>query len=388
MMNWLTGSKDAEARKLVHQLNDLSKRERAGAELLRMGAEAAPALIEALQTTDLGLLPHYQNILARMGIAATHVLTHALLNDHPLVRGRVAEVLVQTKDPKAIPALLTALGGEYYTVRSRAARALGAIGDPEAVPALLEALKDPELEVRCEAVEALGMFKLPESFDRMADLLLEDPQIEARQAAASALGRTGHADAIPYLMLALRDPFWWYEREQTAEVLLDAIAGMRTLAVEPLLEALTDKEGTVRRFAARLLGRIKDGRAIQALGSALYDTHFEVGRAAAEALAGFGAPGLKVLAEALHHPEAGLRQHAIAGLTLSGDQRIVPIILEMLKDPDREVRMQAVQSLGALKDPRALPALQTIALDRRDPEMVKLARGAIEALAKGPDEQS
>ncbi len=383
MLNWLTGSAHAEARKLVHQLKDASKRARARAELLRMGAEAAPALVEALQTADQDLLPLYQQILARIGPAATPALTYSLRNDHPLIRGRVAEVLVHTKDPKAIPALLEALRGEFYTVRARAARALGAIGDPQAVQPLLESLHDKELEVRVEAVRALGMFKLPDTFDNMADLLLEDPQIEARQAAAQALGETGHPQALPYLMVALRDPFWWYEREQAAEVLLEAIQGMGTLAIEALLEALQDSEMTVRRYAAGLLGRIRDPRAIDPLGMTLYDTHFEVGQAAAVALAGYGPPGLKLLAEALRHPEAWLRQHAIAGLTLSGDKRIVPAILEMLRDPEREVQKQAIQALAELKDPRALPVLQAIAIDRRDQEMYKLARGAIEAIEQG-----
>lgn len=381
MMNWLTGSKHAEARKLANQMRDASKRERASAELLRMGADAAPALIEALQTTDLGLLSLYQQVLARMGTTATPALTDSLRNDHPLIRGRVAEVLAQTRDAKAIPTLLEALHGEFYTVRGRAARALGAIGDRQALDPLLEALKDPEVEVRVEAVKALGKFKDPETFDPMADLLLEDTQIEARQAAAIALGETQHPQAIPYLLLALRDPFWWYEREQAADVLLQAIEGMGTVAVDPLLEALSDKEGAVRRFAARLLGRTRDPRAIRPLGMALYDTHFEVGQAAAESLAGFGPAGLKVLAEALHHPEAWLRQHAIAGLTLSGDKRIVPVILDMLKDPDREVQKQAVRSLGQLKDTRAIPALQALAIDRRDREISALAREAISTVS-------
>lgn len=374
-MNWLAGSKHAEARKLVNQLKDASKRERAGAALLRMGPEAAPALIEALQTLD--LLPLSQGVLARMGTSATPALVHSLRNDHPIIRGRVAEVMAQTKDPQSVPALLSALRGEFYTVRSRAARALGAIGDQQAVEPLLEALKDPELEVRVEAVNAVGKFKDPDTFDNMADLLLEDPQIEARQAAAIALGETGHPQAVLYLMVALRDPFWWYEREQAADSLLKAIEDMGTMALGPLLEALTDNEGTVRRFAAKVLGLIQDPRAIQPLELALYDTHFEVGKAATEALAGFGPSGLKVLAEALHHPEAWLRQHAIAGLTLSGDKRIVPVILDMLKDPDRAVQKQAVQSLGTLKDLRALPALQAIAIDRRDRELSALAREAI-----------
>ncbi len=382
-MNWLTGSKLGEARKLVNQLKDASKRGRAGSELLRLGAEAAPALIEALQTKDESLLSLYQGILARMGVAATPALTHSLHSDHPIIRGRVAEVLAQTKDPKAVPALLDALRGEFYTVRARAAKALGAIGDKQTLQPLLEVLSDNEPEVRIGALIGLGRFKDPGTFDRMADPLLDDPQIEVRQAAAQALGETKYPQAIPYLMVALHDPFWWYEREQAADVLLKAIEGMGALVVDALLEALHDSEMTVRRYAARLLGRIKDQRAIEPLGMSLYDTHFEVGKTAAESLAGFGPPGLKILAEALQHPEAWLRQHAITGLTLSGDQRIVPAILDMLNDPEREVQKQAIQSLGELKDARALPALQAIAIDRRDREFSSLARGAIEALGKG-----
>src|SRR5512134_2058550 len=102
MLNWLTGSRLSEARRLANQLKDVSKRERAGADLLRLGADAAPALIEALQTTDQDLLPVYQAVLGRLGAAATPALIHSLRHDHPLIRGRAAEVLAQTKDPAAV----------------------------------------------------------------------------------------------------------------------------------------------------------------------------------------------------------------------------------------------------------------------------------------------
>lgn len=379
-MNWISGSKMSATRKLVKQLKDAAKRKRAAADLLKMGADAAPALIEALQTEDQSLLPVYGQILVRMGPLTTPALTYSLQNDHPIIRGRIAEILAQTKDPQAIPALLEALRGEFYTVRSRAASALGAIGDQGSVQPLIKALNDEEPEVRIEAVTAIGKFIIPETFDNMADPLLEDTEIEVRQAAAKALGGTQRPQAIPYLMLALRDPYWWYEREQAAKELLKTIESMGAMVVDPLLEALKDSEGTVRRYAATMLGHIGDTRAIDPLGMALYDTHFEVGQVAAEALAGFGEPGLKVLAEALQHPEAWLRQHAITGLILSGDKRIVPAILEMLNDPEREVQKQAVQSLGELKDERALPALQAIAANRADREMHTLARQAIENL--------
>ena len=381
-MNWLTGSKLGEARKLVKQLGDTTKRDRASADLLKLGEEAAPALIEALQTKDQNLLPIYQQILVRMGSTATPALTHSLANDHPLIRGRVVEVLTKTKDPKAVPTLMAALRGEFYTVRSRAALALAAIGEQSAVEPLVELLKDKETEVRTAAVTALGQYNLPHTFDNMADPLLEDLEIEVRQAAAKALGDTKNPEAIRFLMFALRDPFWWYEREQAANELLNILAGLGTMMVDPLLEALNDGEGTVRKYAATLLGRIGDPRAIEPLGMALYDLHFEVGKAAATSLASFGAAGLKVLAEALHHPEIWLRQHAIYGLTLSRDKRIVPAIMEMLNDPEREVQKQAIQSLGEMGDERALPALQAIAINRTDREMYMLAKAAIEQFGK------
>jgi len=366
-------------------LADASKRDRAAGELLHRGTEAAPALVEALQTDDLGLLPLYGQILVRMGSAITPVLTHSLLNDHPVIRGRIVEILTQTKDPEAIPALIQVLRGEYYTVRSQAAKALGVFGDPQAVQHLIELLDDDEHEVRIEAVTALGRFNKPETFDNMADLLLEDTEIDVRVAAAKALGGTNHPDAIPYLMLALRDPFWWYEREQETGELLKNIESFGEMVLETLLDALENKEGTVRRYAATMLGHIGDTRALEPLGMRLYDMHFEVGHAAATALAEFGSPGLKLLAEALHHPETWLRQHAISGMTLSGDKRIVPVILKMLNDPDRAVQIQAIHSLGILGDERALPALQAIALNRADKEMYTLAKQAIAKITGGQE---
>ena len=105
MMNWLTGSKLAESRKLVKQLQDASKREHARVELLRMGAEAAPALIEALQTGDQELPLLYQGLLAQIGFAASPALSYSLLNDHPLIRGRVAEVLAHDQRPADRPCI-------------------------------------------------------------------------------------------------------------------------------------------------------------------------------------------------------------------------------------------------------------------------------------------
>ncbi len=377
-MNWLTGgrSAQAQAKRLIPQLSDPTKRDYAAQELIRLDADAVPALLEALQTQDLSLLPIYQQVLARIP-SATPTLTKLLATAHPIIRGRAAEVLSISKDRTAVHVLLEALQGEYFTVRSRAALALGKIGDKRAMSLLLDALEDPEDEVRIAACLALGSFKDPSTFDAITNVLLDDPKIEVRQAAAKALGNTEHPAALPYLMEALHDSYWWYEREYAAVDLLQAIEKMGGAAVDPLIKALEDKEGTVRKFAATLLGKLGDPRAIEPLGMKLYDMHYDVGSASAESLAKFGAPAVDVLIEALSHPEMWIRIHSVIALSKIKDPRVTLVLLEILNDPEREVKKQVIAALGELKDRRALPALQEIASNRADRELSMLAKQSL-----------
>ncbi len=372
VFGWLTGG----AKRFIPQLADATTRDRAAQELIRLDADAIAPLLEALQTKDLDLLPIYQQVLARIP-SASPALTRTLREAHPIIRARVADVLSIRKDPKTVPALLEVLKGEYYTVRARAAIALGRIGDRQAVAPLLAALKDREYDVRLAACLGLGFFKDPDTFDDIATILLDDPKIEVRQAAAKALGNTGHPAALPYLMEALHDSFWWYEREVAAGDLLSAIEKMGGVAVEPLIEALKDKEGTVRKFAAILLGNIGDSRAIEPLGSALYDLHHDVGEASAEALAKFDVTSFEVLVEALEHPEMWVRIHSVDVLPKVNEPRVALVLLEMLKDSEREVKKHVIQAMGVLKDRRTLPALQEIVANRGDRELHALAKEAL-----------
>jgi HEAT repeat protein len=380
-MAWFMGSKQGEVKRLIAQLGDVTKREHAALELIHIGADSVPPLLETLQTKDQNLVPIYEQILARIP-SATPLLIKTLSTAHPLIRGRVAEVFAISRDRSAVPALLEALEGQYFTVRSRAALALGRIGDPKAIKPMLALLKDPEDEVRIAACLALGLFKDPSTFDEITNVLLDDPKIEVRQAAARALGNTGLPAALPYLMEALHDSYWWYEREYAAGDLLAAIEKMGLAAVDPLIQALQDKEGTVRKFAATLLGRLGDPRAIEPLGMALYDLHHEVGKVAAESLSRFGVPSLEILVEALSHPEMWIRVHAIQALAKIEDLRVTPILLQMLNDPEREVKKQVIHSLGELKDPRSSNALQEIVANRADRELHTLAKQALESFAR------
>jgi HEAT repeat protein len=380
-MNWLTGGPEGEAKRLIAQLADSTKRDNAAKELTKLGADAVPLLIDALQTQDPVLVLIYQHILARIS-TATPMLTKTLATTtaHPTVRARVAETLGKSKDKSAIPALLDALKDQYFTVRASAALALGNIGDAQVIPSLLPLLKDKDGEVRSAACVAIAKFRDPSTFDDITNILLDDPLIEVRQSAARALGETKHPATIPFLMEALRDSSWWFEREQAAADLMNAIEKMGPAVVEPLIEALGDKEGTVRKYAAIMLGNLADVRAIEELGMALYDLHHEVGEVAAQALAKIGAPAVDILIESLSHPEAAIREHAVIALAKIQDPRVVPVLIEMLQDPERTVKMQAMQALADLHDQRAIPVLQEIVSDRTDRELSALGKQIIESM--------
>lgn len=378
-MDWLTGSKQGEIRKLVAQLAEVSKRDSAAQALIKTDADSVPALIEALQTQDVGLIPVYQHVLAQIP-SATTLLIKTLSTAHPIIRARVADVLGMTRDKSAIPALLEALKGEYFTVRARASLALANMGNPIVIPLLVPLLKDREDEVRMAVCAALAKFRDPSTFDEITNILLDDPKIDVRRAAARALGDTKHPAALPFLLEALRDSTWWYEKEESSSDLLTAIGKMGPAAVDPLIQALGDKEGTVRKFAANLLGELGDERALDELGMTLYDLHHEVSLAAALALAKFGSRAVDILSEGLLHPETAVREHAIIGLGRIKDQRVVPFLLEMLHDPERIVQKQAVQSLGEIRDQRTIPALEEIAANRADREMSVLAKQVLEKI--------
>lgn len=378
-MDWLTGGKTGGAKRLIAQLADVTKRDVAARDLIGLNADAVPALLEALQTRDLNLLAIYEQILARIP-SASPTLIKTLATAHPILRARAADVFAISKDKTAVPALLDALQGEYFTVRARAALALGKIGDTKAIQPILKTLKDPEDEVRIAGCLALGLFKDPSTFDDITNILLDDAKIEVRQAAAKALGHTQHPAALPYLMEALRDPFWWYEREVQAGDLFNAIEKMGAVAVDPLIAALKDPEGTVRKYAALLLGRLGDVRAVEPLGMALYDLHHEVGKTSAEALVNFGVTSFEILVEALDHPEMWIRIHSVDVLPRITEPRVALVLLEMLKDPEREVQRHVIEALGKLKDKRALLALQEIMANRADRELHGLAKQAIELI--------
>ncbi|RME88667.1 MAG: HEAT repeat domain-containing protein [Anaerolineae bacterium] len=378
-MNWLAGNKNRrKVRQLLKiiQFDKPEKRKQAAQALLQMGAEAVEPLIEELGDRDATRRKLAAQALKRLGTIALPSLLSSLRNASPPIRREICAVLGNIGDRETTSALLQALRDEDETVRAAAASALATLGDPQAVTPLVAALSDPAPDVRIAAVTALARFRAPQTFVNMADLL-EDAEARVRMAAAKALGETRHPAVVPYLVNALRDTGWWYEQEEPVQRLMGIIETFGVVALEPLMEVAHDKEPMTRRYAIRLLGKLKHPRALETFQMALYDTHYDVASAALEALTDFGEQAIPIFGEALSSPNDWIRQLAVTGLREIGSEQAVALLIEALDDPSASVQSEAVQALGQLRAAQALPALRALATGHSDREVARLARAAV-----------
>ena len=90
---------------------------------------------------------------------------------------------------------------------------------------------------------------------------------------------------------------------------------------------------------------------------------------------------------ASNHTDPVVRRHAALALGRIRDPAGVPILLELLTDPDSVVQQDAAFALGLIADPTALQHLQDVLLQSTDAERTDADAEIVTAIAKigGPD---
>lgn len=96
----------------------------------------------------------------------------------------------------SVPGLLTVLETGGMNAREAAAAALGAVGDPVALPGLLAALHDESAWVRLPVVRALGVVGDGRVVPALTGVLKADTDADVRQAAVVALRQIGTPAAL------------------------------------------------------------------------------------------------------------------------------------------------------------------------------------------------
>jgi HEAT repeat protein len=163
--------------------------------------ELRAAVVDALGA--IGDVTAVEALLARVGQQTRHQ------------QARLVEAL--RRIGPAVTVSIIEMGAREAGQRRLIAEVLAMVGGPAARGTLLEWTGDEEPVVRAAAWRAVGHIGLDDRASYYALRALSDPDARVRAHAALALGRTGRADAVPYLAAHLDDE--WEVAAQGARAL-------------------------------------------------------------------------------------------------------------------------------------------------------------------------
>jgi len=293
--------------------------------------------------------------------------THQLKNGSAKARKKAVRELWREPNPRAVSVLATAvLDDPDAEVRQIAASALGRVQTPDRVEPLLKALLDKEAEVVRSAVLALRRV----NDDRVLDALV--PLLRHHDFSV----RTSAAQAIDTLRWAPQDRdqrIWfcvakgWYER--TASLGPDAVPALQlTIETGPVSAAVR---------AVEALGTISDRRAVQLLCKAMQSPEPAVCIAATEALGKVGgSEAVQVLIPCLRSYHTQIRAESARALGILSAVEATGAICKLLQDKEWEVRREAATALGKLNNPESLEPLAK-ALEDQDADVREAAAVAL-----------
>lgn len=218
---------------------------------------------------------------------AVEPLCDALGDKHPKVREQVILALANLADGRAVKPLLALLADPDWAIRHYAIYALGSLRDPAAIAPLIAQLATTTTHELGTIIQALGHMEDPRAIDPVIDVLRRDGI---------------YPPIIGYIEVAL-------ERFRSPRV----SHGLQALLSDPATSVLT------RANAAHLLGRLRCFAAVPQLIDALTDK------------------------------DASVRFRAVVTLRVLGNPCAIEPLKILLNDEDEHIRAEVVQSLSDLQ---------------------------------------
>ena len=220
------------------------------------------------------------------------------------------------------------LAASEDAIRCAAARSLGALGEEDAAPALLGTLMDPDPDVRSDAMNALERCARPQDAAAIRRSLRDDPVADVKIAAIRALRRL---------------------EDEASAGLLRALSIDRCephVAWEPPDEGWDDWLD-VQVAAITALGEMRVEDAVDDLVRARRDeTGQDLDHVVFAALANVPGRGVAVLLDALGAGDPRVRRRALAALSKRAHRLPARVHERLLRDPEPDVRVLAIESTG------------------------------------------
>ena len=319
----------------IRELGDPERKvqSRSVRKLRYLGEEAFDACVKALKSENPTVRKWAANILDWQGERAVPPLSHALHNDpDPRVRNQAAMSLGSTGSHKAVPALIDALNDTDFSVRMSAVNTLVHFRDKRAVEPLIRLLDPSEnCQIRHFAAEKLV------HIDYKA----------AKQALLSAAAQEKGEENLRshFLRLAEAPPsyayaYWPPESADIVQLARDArtLAGERygEAEIRQLISHINSPYGAVRSQCLVALGHLGAASAVPAIIEVLERKPRR--RGAYRTLAEIATPeAIEYIIRAVRSADADTKKAAVRGLERGGGRWTVPLLIQLLDDPDLRV---------------------------------------------------
>lgn len=305
-------------------------------------------------------------------------------------RDEVAEMAARSlsRHPRASLALLIRhFGDKSWKIRSRAASSVTRIGK-SAAEALKVAIDDNDANIRFWSAICIGHLRDRSHTSTLLEKL-QDRDIGVRIAALRALREIGDPNVAAKLFEALSQPSEQI-RDLIYEILKDfgthsipylmdslsseywmgralaaqALTDMGSEAVYPLVSALESQDKERRYWAIRILGKMHEPTAYADIKKFLSDPDPEIRMAALESMGYYLNPdALPAMIERFLDPAWVVRKHACRAIVKFGT-KAVSNLLNALSSIEEDVRYWALRAIGEIKPRGIYPQLIRLFKDR------------------------
>jgi serine/threonine-protein kinase len=272
-------------------------------------------------------------------------LINRLEGKDPAVRVHLIEVLAKFNRPDVGKALELQLRDRNKIVRKAALHALDQMPGERNVGLICAVLRDPDLESRNKAIDLLIRIRSPATMKHLVEVLRDESE-DARRAAVEVLNGIADVSMLKYLLAALEDQDWWV-RSRASDALAK-IGGPKVM--DAVLQLVGDPDENIRRAAIEILNQTKDERAVQHLMTATSDQDWWVRERAADALAEIGNPEAAPALVKMLSGDPRSVPAAVRALGRLGATRWLPVLLPLLNNPDKAIRLETVNAVAQLSD--------------------------------------
>jgi len=333
-------------------------------------SDSVQALLKKLEADANIDAAELEAILDVIGKAADfHIEKHAWMFGHgsKKVREFAGQQLLKVRSQPLADSLLRELPGKPSTLRAELARLIVVVA-PERVPARLPILvhsKDPaDREAALELIEAHPRWQ---EFLGYLKACLKDPEARLRQRTGRLLAR-GIDNVTIFLLLKE----YIHDQDDTLRhIIIEAFARKPNgEIVEPFFERITREGPELRAVMTRALSHLAktsqsqiEERVLPMLG----DEDVAVRDIAVKLLSEMP-DRLRVLRAFLVHCRGvacWLRERSVQSLQKIQDS-LLDSLLTLMRDPDHELRVNAMMLASGSKDPRLIPLVRDIFLSKAD----------------------